>query len=152
MAALKTQGTQLFYVSAPTVVTEVAQITGLPNFAGGTNTEIDTTHLMSGAFEFIPGLANNEPITFPIIFDPAIHDVLFALKLAGTTVPWMVALSDGTAAPTATAGAFSALSTRSNFRVSGYLSNFTVGAEINDKVTGNVTLRPTGPYAFAKKA
>lgn len=152
MAALKTQGTQLYYVSAPTVVTEVAQITGLPNFAGGTNTEIDTTHLMSGAFEFIPGLANNEPISFPIIFDPAIHDVLFNLKLAGTTVPWLVGLSDGTAAPTAVGGAFSALSTRSNFRVSGFLSNFTVGAEINNKYVGTVTLRPTGPYAFTKKA
>ena len=47
MAALKTQGTQLFYVSAPTVVTEVAQITGLPNFAGGTNTEIDSIETQS---------------------------------------------------------------------------------------------------------
>ena len=50
---LRTQGTELWYVSAPTAVTKIGNITNYGDF-GKTAGDIDVTNLDSTAYERIP--------------------------------------------------------------------------------------------------
>jgi hypothetical protein len=151
MAYVKSQGTEIFYVSAPTVVTKIAQVVELPEAGGGPADEIEVTHLDSLMKEFIAGLSDNQPITFPVRFDPALHTALWTLKNSGVVVPIMIAFADGTGTPTAAAGAFSALSTRSNLRGQAFVQNFTWNNPANSVLNSTVTLRPTGLFTFTAK-
>lgn len=151
--AIKTQGTQLYYVSAATTVTEIAKITSISGL-GGARDQIDVTHLMSTEREFVGGFANPSPITLELVFDPGqtSHENLIALRESGDKVPWMIALSDGTASPTAAAGAFASLTTRSNLKFSGYVADLNLDFSSNEVVRATVTIQRSGAVTFTKKA
>lgn len=151
MAYTKTQGTQIFYVSAPTVVTEIGQVVELPEAGGGPADEIEVTHLGSSMKEFISGLSDNSPISFPIRFDPVLHGALWTLKTSGLVIPVMIAFADGTGTPTATAGAFATLSSRTNLRGMAFVQNFTWANPANSVLNSQVTLRPTGQWTLTTK-
>lgn len=151
MAYIRSQGTQIFYVSAPTVVTEIGQVVELPEAGGGPADEIEVTHLTSAMKEFIGGLSDNAPISFPVRFNPTMHSALWTLKNSGVVVPIMIAFADGTGTPTAAAGAFAALSTRSNLRGQAFVQNFTWQNPANSVLNATVTLRPTGLFTFTAR-
>ncbi len=151
MSFIRTQGTELFYVSAPTVVIKIAQVVELPEAGGGPADEIEVTHLDSLMKEFIGGLSDNQPISFPVRFSPTLHTALWTLKNSGVVVPIMIAFSDGTGTPTATAGAFVPLTTRSNLRGQAFIQNFTWNNPANSVLGANVTLRPTGLFTFTPR-
>lgn len=153
MANLKTQGTQLYYVSGPTAATVLAKIVSVSGL-GGARDQIDVTHLMSEEREFEAGFANPGQVTLEIIFDPAeaSHEALLDLKDSGAKVPWMIASSDATTAPTVVASAFSALTTRTNWKFTAYVADFNLDFNSNEVVRGTVTLQRSGAVAFTKKA
>ena len=153
MPNLKTQGTQLYYVSGPTAATVLAKIVSVDGL-GGPRDQIDVTHLMSEEREFEAGFANPGQVTLEIIFDPAeaSHEALLGLKDSGDKVPWMIASSDATTAPTVVASAFSALTTRTNWVFTAYVADFNLNFNSNEVVRGTVTLQRSGAVAFTKKA
>jgi hypothetical protein len=156
MAALKTQRTQLYYASAPTVVTTVTSVISMDGLDAGANDQIDTTLLNATARTFISGLASPGALTIELLFDtlsdPSVA-ALRALKEAGTTVDWCIGLSDGTAAPTAAASAIvqPAASSRSTVKFNGYVSGFVMGFPQNDAVKATVTLQTSGVHTWVDK-
>lgn len=153
MPNLKTQGTQLYYVSGPTAATVLAKIVSVSGL-GGARDQIDVTHLMSQEREFEAGFANPGQVTLEIIFDPAetSHEALLDLKDSGDKVPWMIAASDDATAPTVVSSAFSALTARTNWVFTAYVADFNLDFNSNEVVRGSITLQRSGAVAFTKKA
>lgn len=144
--AIKTQGTQLYYLSAPDTITRVPKLTGITG-TGGANDQIDTTDLDSVEKESIAGLPNPGAASVPIIFDPsnADHQALYALWQSGAKVTWIAGLSDGTAPPTAAAGVITYPATRTYFDFQGYIADFPIDAAVNSKVETTMTIQRSGP-------
>ena len=153
MPAIRTQGTQLYTVSGPTVVTEIGQIVSIGGL-GGARDQIDTTVLTDAERTFLGGFANPGPITLELVFDPMVvnHQLLNTLFANGSIVPWMIAASDGTAAPTATAGQFVALATRSNWRFIGYVADVNLDFSTNEVIRGTVTIQRSGAVTTTARA
>jgi hypothetical protein len=103
---LRTQGTELWYVSGPTAVTKVGNITAFGDFGKQAN-DLPTTNLDSTAVEKIPGLPDNGDATLTINVDPssAAHAYLNSIAGTATRVEFCIGYSDGTTPPTALASA-----------------------------------------------
>jgi hypothetical protein len=144
--AIKTQGTQLYYLSAPDTVTRVGKLTGVTG-TGGANDQIDITDLDSVEKEYLAGLPNPGAASVPINFDPSNedHQALYALWQSGVTVTWIIGLSDGTAPPTAAAGVITYPATRTYFDFQGYIADFPIDAAVNSKVETTMTVQRSGP-------
>lgn len=145
--AAKTQGIELYYASAPTVASKIAQITSAPPPMGGARSQIDITTLDSIEHEYASGMANPASEQFGIIFNPGdtSHQALIALKNSGVLVPWWLGLSDGTVAPTVVASAFVVTPVaRSFFTFLGYVADVALATGINDVIKGTVTIQRSG--------
>lgn len=143
--SIKTQGSELFFVDALAVV-KLACPTGITGF-GGPADQIDTTCLDATTRSFEQGLKTPSPVNVPYNFDPrqVSHQAIVDLYNAGTTTNWMLALSDGTAAPTIDSdGDFVALTTRTNVVFVGYIADMTVDLATNEVVRGTLTLQRSG--------
>ncbi len=143
--SIKTQGSELFFVDALAVV-KLACPTGITGF-GGPADQIDTTCLDATTRSFEQGLKTPSPVNVPYNFDPrqVSHQAIVDLYNAGTTTNWMLALSDGTAAPTVDSdGDFLALTTRTNVVFIGYIADMTVDLATNEVVRGTLTLQRSG--------
>lgn len=153
--SIKTQGTELFFIDPNTnLVVKLACPTGVTGF-GGPSDQIDTTCLDATTRSFEQGLKTPSPVNVPYNFDPAqtSHQDLNDLYEAGTSLDWMLCLSDGTAAPTAdTDGEFVALSSRSNVVFSGYIADLTVDLATNEVVRGTMIIQPSGTKVWTYKA
>ena len=148
--SVKTQGTKLWFINTATSSTndfvELACPTGISGL-GGAADQIDTTCLNATEDRtFVRGLGNPGQVSVPFVLDPsaASHQVLFDLKAAGTTIPWLVGLSDGTAAPTVTADEFVAPTTRTCFGFDAFISDVTIDIATNEVVRGTLTLQRSG--------
>lgn len=105
--AIKTQGTELFIIDRTTPATpKVVKFscpTGITGLGGGGTDEIDTTCLDATSKSFELGLSDNGELSIPFVFkggDDASHKLVFDLAHAKSNVECVIALSDGTAAPT----------------------------------------------------
>lgn len=148
VAAIKTQGTELYYASGPSAATKIAQITSAPSPMGGARAQIDITTLDSAEHEYASGLASPVAETFGIIFNAkdTSHQALVSLKTSGLLVPWWVGLSDGAIAPTVTANAFVLTPVaRSFFTFLGYVADLVLATPINDVIKGTITIQRSGP-------
>ena len=148
--SVKTQGTKLWFIDTATTSTndfvELACPTGISGL-GGAADQIDTTCLNATEDRtFVRGLGNPGQVSVPFVLDPsaASHQVLFDLKAAGTTIPWLVGLSDGTAAPTVTADEFVVPTTRTCFGFDAFISDVTIDIATNEVVRGTLTLQRSG--------
>jgi hypothetical protein len=156
MAALKTQGTQLYYASAATTVTTVASVMTATGLDAGANDQLDTTLLSASARTFISGLANPGAVTIEMLHDtladPSVA-MLRALKAAGTSVDWCIGLSDGTAPPTASASLIvqPAAASRSTVKFNGFVSGYVVDFPQNDVVKAQITIQTSGVHAWVDK-
>lgn len=103
---LRSQGTELWYVSGPTAVTKVGNITSFGEF-GKQSPDITTTNLDSVAVEKIPGLPDNGDVGLVVNMDPlsAAHQYLDSIAGTSTRIEFLIGYSDGTVPPTAAAGA-----------------------------------------------
>lgn len=151
--AIKTQGTQLFFIDPEdfSVVTVgcVTSITGLT----AARDQIETTCLDSAARTYEAGMATPGAAQFSINFDTsdASHNRLHELYVAGTKVDWALGWSDGTAAPTSDSTAFTLPTTRSWIEFNGYISDLPFDFALNTVVTSNVAIQVSDfPVLHAK--
>ena len=82
------------------------------------------------------------------------HADLVALKEAGTSVEWMVCMSDATTVPvvTVSTNSFTALTTRSNIKFSGYVADLTLDGATNEVWRGTMTIQRSGAWTITWKA
>lgn len=151
MATL-TKGTKLYWIKGGTTVQEVAatSISGL----SAQRDNIETTDLTQTAKTFMPGLMSPGSAQFSIQFDPsnAVHKDLHAAYVAGDTIKWALGWSDGTTAPTVTAGDFVLPTTRSFLEFEGFIQDVTFDFSINNVVTSQVSIQVSGMPALSVKA
>lgn len=155
---VKTQGTGLYTVdtlsSSVAAVLKFACPTGITGL-GGAKDQIETTCLDTlEDKEYAAGLGNPGQVTVPFNFIPqnGSHQILFDLKEAGTVLPFVIGLSDGTAAPTLDTDddlipPDSPLRTSLYFRA--YVSDVNIDLATNEIVRGTLTLQRSGavvPY------
>jgi hypothetical protein len=151
--AIKTQGTNLFFVSSATVKTLTCPtgITGL----GGARDQIETTCLENTDDKtYLAGLGNPGQVSVPFVFDPSAADqkLLYALHDSGEIINWLVGFSDGTAAPTIVSGVLTMASTRSAAQFSAFVSDVNIDVATNEIVRGTLTLQRSGNVAWSWKA
>lgn len=145
--SMKTQGTYLYVIDpADGSVIEVGCVTSIDGI-DTTNEQIETTCLSSQARTYEGGLATPGAASFGINFDTAdaSHVRLHQLKVAKTTLEWAVAMSNGTALPTAdTSGGFDLPSTRSFIRFRGFMTSFPFTFAQNTVVQSTVGIQISG--------
>jgi hypothetical protein len=156
--AIKSQGTRLYTVDPAThAVLVVGCVTGIT----GIDTSIEQneiTCLEDSARRYMAGLATPGAANFTIQFDPSddSHVRLHQLKVAGTTLPWAIGFSDGTAPPVShedSAGedGFTLPTSRSWITFEGYMNSFPFDFAINTPVTSNVGIQVSGEPAVSPK-
>lgn len=153
MTALKTQGTNLFFIDSGSVktVTCPTGITGL----GGARDQIEATCLnATDDKSYVGGLGNPGQVTVPIIFDPKAtdHQLFTTLKASGVDVLWAIGFSDGTAVPTIVSADWSFASTRTYADFIAYIADFNIDVATNEVVRATLTLQRSGGVAWSWKA
>lgn len=156
MAAVKTQGTDLFFIDPDTdAVLDVGCVTSIDGL-DSTLEQIETTCLNSPEREYQSGLATPGNGTFGINMDPSnpVHIRLYELKQRGDTLKWALGWSDGPRQPDGTinlpptgvdsAGDFILPTGRSWLRFDGYLSSFPFTFALNSVVQSNVGVQISG--------
>jgi len=162
---VKTQGTHIFFiettVSTDPTLYKMACPTGASGL-GGAADQIESTCLDALVDrEYVKGLGNPGQVTIPFNFlttgefAPS-HQLLFDLKDGGKTMPWMICLSEGTAAPTMeidtdadAVGTFVAPAGRTSLGFDAYISDINIDIATNEIVRGTLTLQRSGvvtPY------
>jgi hypothetical protein len=152
--AVQSQGTELFLSSDGTAVVKMScptAITGL----GGAADAIDTTCLDSVEAESARGFKRPGQINVPFILLPqdASHQtILDDLDASGEVVDWTIALSDGTADPTITAGEWTQPTTRTTVAFKGYVADVNIDINTGEVVRGTLIIQRTGPKVWGWKA
>lgn len=150
--SIKTQGTNLYFLDGTvSTMTCPTGITGL----GGTRDQIDVTCLnATDDRSFVSGLGNPGQVSVPFVFDPssASHQDLIDLHDSGTTIPWAIGFSDGTAAPTIVSGAFAFATTRTYAEFDAFVADINIDVATNEVVRGTLTLQRSGSVAWSFKA
>lgn len=152
--ASKTQGVVLYTVDPEDdsllIVGCVTAIDGIDT----TIPQLDTTCLSSPARTYVAGLAEPGAASFTINFDPAdaSHVRLHELKVAGTTLPWAIGFSDGTAPPTTdTDGDLVLPATRSWISFDGFMNSYPFSAALNSVWTSTVGIQISGEPVVTPK-
>lgn len=156
---LKTQGTALYFVKPDTPTGAAVKVTCPTGISGlgGAADQIDVTCLdATDDRAYVRGLGNPGQVTVPFVLKAgdASHADLVALKEAGTSVEWMVCMSDATTAPTVTAStnSFAALTSRSNIKFTGYVADLTLDGATNEVWRGTMTVQRSGSWTITWKA
>jgi hypothetical protein len=151
--AIKTQGTNLFFINGSTVETLTCPtgITGL----GGARDQIETTCLENtGDKTYVAGLGNPGEVSVPFVFDPTALDqrVLIGLKDTGADVEWLIGFSDGTTIPTIGSGELVLATTRTGARFKAFVADVNIDVATNEIVRGTLTLQRSGLVEWTWKA
>lgn len=153
MPAIKTQGTNLYFVDNNLVVAMQCPtgITGL----GGSRDQIETTCLnATDDKSYEGGLGNPGQVSVPFIFDPSAssHQALLDLKESGEKINWAIAFSDGTSTPTQVYGEFVFPTTRTFAGFVAFVSDVNIDVATNEVVRGTLTLQRSGGVDWSFKA
>ena len=156
---LKTQGTHLYFVKPGTSTGTAVKVTCPTGISGlgGAADQIDTTCLDDTSDrQYTRGLGNPGQVTVPFMLKAGdvSHADLVALKEAGTSVEWMVCMSDATTVPvvTVSTNTFTALTTRSNIEFTGYVADLTLDGATNEVWRGTMTIQRSGAWTITWKA
>ena len=154
MGTLKTQGTQLWMVTAASTSVEIGNIISF-NPPSPAADEIESTNLSSTAKEFVQGLIDYGEGSFEVNFDPssAAHQAVLTGLAAGTTREFLIGFSDATTAvPSVTGSSFGAPpTTRSWVKFSGFIKGFVMQGGTNDLVKATLTVRNSGSPTYTWK-
>lgn len=150
-----TQGTQIYFIDPSTSLpVEVTQVTGFD--PGGSPTdEIDTTSLTDTDKTYLAGLRSPTEATIEINADPteSSHLRLHALYLLGTVLEWAIGWSDGTAAAAVDSSVDYDLPTsRTWYRIDGYVKDFPFNFAVNSVVKSTITIRRSGTSSLTEKS
>lgn len=115
--------------------TKLVDIKEFPDL-GGAPEALDTTTLSDGARTYIPGIQEQESLTFTCNYVEADYETLAALS--GTETDFAVwfgaTVADGVATPTGSEG---------KFEFKGYLEVYVNGGGVNEVVNMTATIMPT---------
>lgn len=156
--SVKTQGTKLWFINTATTTNNdfstMVCPTGISGLGGAADQIDDTCLDATEDRTFVRGLGNPGQVSVPFVFKPseASQQDLFDLKASGTTIPWLVGFSDGTAAPTVAADEFVPPSTRTCFGFKAYIADVTIDIATNEVVRGTLTLQRSGVVTTHWKA
>jgi hypothetical protein len=152
VGTLKTQGTELFVndtVSSVGGILKFACPTGISGLGGVADQLEDTCLDALVDRTYKRGLGNPGQVSVPFNFIPSnfSHQTLFDLQAAGDTLNWLVALSDGTTAPTLvdSDGAITPPANRTSIGFQAYVADVTIDVATNDIVRGTLLLQRSGP-------
>jgi hypothetical protein len=159
MAAIKTQGTDLFTIDPDTgTLLDVGCITSISGIDTSIE-QVETTCLNDNARSYIAGLGTPGTATFGIQTDPQNpnHIRLLELKNAGTTLQWAVGWSDGEAPPTVGTDSngdydFVLPPTRSWLTFEGYMNSYPFEFALNSVVTSNIGIQVSGDPVLVPKS
>lgn len=155
VGTVKTQGSELFMIetvsASDPVVTKFTCPTGISGL-GGAKDQIETTCLDTTEDKtFEAGLGNPGTVSVPFNLIPrdGSHQFLFTLKRAGTTLKWIVCLSESGTDPTMdTDLAFVPPTDRSSFAFDAFISDVNIDIATNEIVRGTLTLQRSGAVVF----
>ncbi|MCP3680280.1 MAG: hypothetical protein GY782_08545 [Gammaproteobacteria bacterium] len=140
--AIETQGTKFYWSSSTAVSTSASAVVGkIISFSGpgGEAPDIDVTHLLSTAKEYIVGLRDEGDLSFSVIYEVTDVGHIALQTDRGARTKKKAAIDFSTVSlPTATA----ANGSRKTFDA--YCKGFTLGGAVDDKWQADVTLRITG--------
>lgn len=147
-----TQGTTLYFLDDEGAVQAVAATS--INGISAQRESIETTDLGCNAKTFMPGLMAAGKAQFAVHFDPSnpVHTKLHDLYVNGATLHWALGWSDGTAAPTVTAGALQLPLGRTFLTFDGFLTDVTFDFAINNVVNSQVSIQISGLPAVVAKS
>ena len=153
--SVKTQGTHLYYAAGePLALMKMTCPTGITGL-GGPKTQIPNTCLDELEDEtFIGGLGQPGTVSVPFILKPteADHQELFVLKETGEVIRWMIALSDGTTAPSLDDGDIEAPSGRTSAGFNAYVADVNIDIATNELVRGTLELQRSGKVDWTWKS
>lgn len=150
------QGTQL-YVMDP-ADDSVIVVSGVTTFnpGGAPSDQIETTDLDDTTRTFVSGLRSPGQATMSLNADPANAAHIRLHELSQTdpnpVLKWVFGWSDGTAAPTVTAGAWTLPTTRTWFAFEGYVADFPFDFQGNAVVSTQLSIQRSGKGVWTKKA
>lgn len=154
VGTVKTQGTELFFLdtvsNSDAEIVKLACPTGI-NGLGGPRDQIEDTCLdTTGDKTYVAGLGNPGQVTVPFNMIPRenSHQLLFTLKSDGSTLKWIACLSEGTTAPTVSAGEFVAPAGRSSIAFEGFVSDVNIDIATNEIVRGTLIIQRSGDVTF----
>lgn len=157
--ALKAQGSDIFAIDpADGSLLDVGCVTSISGI-DTTIDQIETTCLNNLTRTYEAGLATPGAASFGLMFDPADvnHIRLHQLKTAGTTLQWVIGLSDGTANPTTGTDSsgdpeFVLPPTRSWIQFEGYMNSYPFEFALNSMVTSTVGIQVSGEPVIIPKS
>jgi hypothetical protein len=156
--AILAQGTHVYFIDDSGSDTDLITVECATTFnpGGAPADQIETTCLEDFEREYVPGLRTPGQATLGINADPRNVSHLLMHELSemnpSPTLKWAVGWSDGTAAPTVSAGGdFVLPTTRTWFTFQGYISDFPFDFTLNTVVTSTVTIQRSGGSAWAPK-
>jgi hypothetical protein len=155
MAAVKSQGTELFVLDetvSPSVVVQVDCPTNI-NLGSSSRDQIDITCLGDSERVYESGLGTPPQVTFDVVFDADSdsHRLLDAMQASGESAQFFVGLSNGTNNPTVTGGTLIAATGRDGWTFEASVISFAKNIAGNEVVRGSVTLQVSGPITRSYK-
>jgi hypothetical protein len=155
IGTVKTQGTELFFVdttsSSVAALVKLTCPTGVTGLGGAADQIEDTCLDATTDKSYVRGLGNPGQVSVPFNLIPraADHQLLFELQAAGTTLAWILCLSESTTDPTLdTDDTIIAPADRSSFEFSGYIADINIDVATNEIVRGTLTIQRSGAVAF----
>lgn len=153
MAKIKTQGTDLYVVSGPTIASKLACITAFGGLGGARN-QIDVSCFSSVEKEFEGGMATPGQITVGGNYDTTdtVFADLIALKDSGDLVEWYLGGSDGTDAPTVAASVMTPPTDRTGISFEGYVADITWEMGSDSVWKYSLVIQRSGPWTLIPAA
>ncbi|HJU39954.1 MAG TPA: phage tail tube protein [Tahibacter sp.] len=150
---VRTQGTKVYVLDTLSTVTAIPNVVDIGEF-GPQADDIDITNFDSTAKEYLTGLADNGELTLQLNLDPGdeMHQLLDLNAGKGTKFKFIVCLSDGTAAPTASSGSITAPTGRTSYQFEASVKAFRRAIKTNDANRVNCVLRISGAIATTWKS
>lgn len=157
--SIKSQGSGLYFIDSLTVPATPAIIklkcpTGITGLGGPKDQIEDTCLEETEDKSFIAGLGTPGQVTVPFNLDPqhASHQILFDLKEAGNKIDWLIALSDGVAAPTLAVDVMTPPTDRTSALFTAYVADVNIDIATNTIVVGTLLLQRSGKVTWNWKA
>lgn len=157
---IKTQGTHLFFVNPMAEEPEIIKMacpTGLTGMTAGSKERIQSTCLDAiDDHEYESGLGDPGAASVPFNFVPThpSHQMLISnLKDTGQKLNWLVALSDGTSAPTLDPeGVMVPPADRTSAEFVAYVADADIDISTNELVRGTLSLQRSGAVKWNWKS